>query len=135
MGKITATRFDGDKMSPIMSRLPRALLSFALLFLAGGSLGVACGSPLTDCQLDPLCGSGGVGSYCNDDRDCAYGGGHCCESKNCDRGMCTYECSDDRDCPSEMRCEHSVCFYACLDDRDCAAGQRCEHGDTVCEWD
>ena len=106
----------------------------ALFFtLLGSALAAeACHGPPGDCRYDPHCG-GGIGGFCDDDRDCADG--HCCDSKNCGGGMCTYHCDNDRDCPSDMGCEHDTCFFLCDNDRDCADGATCEHGKTVCEWD
>ena len=99
----------------------------------GGLLGAACGDPYTDCRFDPHCGSGGIGSFCNNDAECFNS--ECCESDNCGGGMCTFRCDHDVDCPAEMLCEHGTCFFICNSDLDCANGQSCEHGNTVCEWD
>jgi len=86
------------------------------------------------CRFEPRECDGRAGALCSDDRDCRAPL-HCCtEDGNCGGGMCTLECRDDRDCPSDMLCEHDVCFYACDRDEDCAAGMSCEHGNTICEW-
>ncbi|MCA9717360.1 MAG: hypothetical protein H6713_41640 [Myxococcales bacterium] len=116
-----------------MPRLPRILLGVASILLIGGLLGAACGDPYTDCRFDPHCGSGGIGSFCNNDAECFNS--ECCESDNCGGGMCTFRCDHDVDCPAEMLCEHGTCFFICNSDLDCANGQSCEHGNTVCEWD
>jgi len=100
----------------------------AILVVAG----LGCDDGPEHCRYDPLCG-GGIGSFCDDDRDCYAG--FCCDSGNCGGGMCTYACHDDFDCPSDMLCEHDTCFFSCQSDRDCAEGQSCEHGETVCEWE
>ncbi len=113
------------------------LFAFSLLV---GVVAGACGPGVpgpggyadNPCRLDPRCGAGDIGAYCNDDRDCASA--FCCDSGNCDGGMCTLPCDGDRDCPIDMLCEHSTCFFVCDRDADCANGQECEHGNTVCEW-
>lgn len=92
--------------------------------------------PVTDgseCRLDPMCDSGGVGAVCTADGDCAQG--TCCTTgMNCGGGMCTIDCAKDDDCPADMACEHAVCFFRCAKDEDCADGQTCEHMGTICEW-
>lgn len=118
---------------PVMPRSPGWLPTLLGLCL-GALLSVTCGPPGPpggDCRFDPHC-PGGVGAYCDNDGEC--GSGHCCDKKECDGGMCTFECDDDHECPQGLLCEHGVCFYACSTAADCASGQKCKH-DGVCEWD
>jgi len=110
-------------------RSPTSFITLAVVILLAG-----CAAESSDsCRLDPeFCGGGTAGAFCDSDDDCQ---GICCtERGNCGGGMCTFECRDDLDCPSDMGCEHDVCFYLCDVDEACAVGQECEHGDTVCEW-
>jgi len=86
------------------------------------------------CRLRPDLCSGGAGSFCDRDDDCALSLFCCTEKANCGGGMCTAQCDGDRDCPASMLCEHNMCFYACESDRDCAEDMSCEHGNTVCEY-
>lgn len=90
--------------------------------------------PDTFCRENPGDCFGEIGGRCDVTDDCDDG--VCCrDDKNCDRGMCLYRCSDDRDCPRNQLCEHDHCFFTCSDDRDCGPGQSCEHGDTICEYE
>lgn len=78
------------------------------------------------------CGGGGsLGYECRFNEDC--GDGFCCESPQCAHGMCTYDCRDDRDCPSDMGCDHDVCFFRCAGDVDCPLPFHCEHKHSLCE--
>jgi hypothetical protein len=116
-------------------RLSSRAVHWTVLFAAAA---VACGDDDSDeryyaCRYHPASCAGGVGAFCDVDRDCISG--FCCtKESNCGGGMCTFACRGDRDCPPDMACEHDVCFFRCSSDRDCAVGQSCEHGHSVCEW-
>jgi len=107
--------------------------AFASLVL-GAILGVACGPPVgASCQLNPLCGTGGLGSTCNGNGNCASN--HCCTNNDCDGGTCTVRCGKkDPPCPGGMTCHGDECYFGCAFDGDCANGQRCKD-DKFCSWD
>ncbi len=115
-------------------RLATLASLFSIPLLVGLLAGACAPAPGSGpCRLDPLCGGGGIGAFCDRHADCVDG--YCCDSDHCDGGMCSLPCDSDVDCPVNMLCEHDTCFYICDSDRDCAAGQECKHGNTVCEWD
>ena len=113
---------------------PLAWLRPLLGLTLGALLSVTCGPPgppVGDCRYNPDCG-GGLGGFCDRDSEC--GSGYCCERKECDHGMCTFDCDSDPECPAGMLCQHDTCFFSCNNHGDCARGQKCKHG-RVCEWD
>lgn len=114
---------------PLRPRLLHLFYVFALV--AGFAVGVACGPPAGDCRVNPHCGGGGLGAYCDHDNQCFDG--WCCDKKECDGGMCSLHCDHDDECPGGMLCQHNACFFGCDVNANCAPGQECRHG-RVCEW-
>lgn len=107
----------------------RSVLGLAL----GALLSVTCGPPgppTGDCRYDPNC-AGGLGGFCDKDKDCFSG--HCCGKDSCAGGMCTYQCKVDANCPQGMLCDGGVCYFACSNPGDCSPGQDCTK-EGVCHW-
>ncbi len=77
--------------------------------------------PLASCadDDDDYPGSGALGAWCRDHRDCPY---------RCEEGFCTFNCADDRECPRGYACADphgGICMPLCSPG-DCGPGYSCK---------
>jgi hypothetical protein len=106
-------------------------LGFLATLVLGAVVGASCGPPPgASCRFDPFCGQGDFGAFCEGGHQCKQA--FCCETDECNEGMCSVPCKNDKDCPYGLECHGKVCYFSCGSEADCAEGQRCAG---FCRWD